>query len=89
MKVDFYRRKSNEASRGTALRIEGGTCFSRSHPIPSVTEEVTAIKGGRHVRARGARAQNGNEGRDSDNEVYLNANASGLIKQLAFEGRRR
>lgn len=26
---------------------------------------------------------------DSDNEVYLNANASGLIKQLAFEGRRR
>lgn len=39
---------------------------------------------------RDARAQNGNRGGDdSDNEVYLNANANGLIKQLAFEGRRR
>jgi len=31
----------------------------------------------------------GGDDDDSDNEVYLNANASGLIKQLAFEGRRR
>lgn len=42
----------------------------------------------RVMHARGTKTRGGG-GDDSDNEVYLNANANGLIKQLAFEGRRR
>lgn len=52
---------------------------------------IIKVGGIRHVmHARKMTTGRGGRGvdDDSDNEVYLNANASGLIKQLAFEGRR-
>lgn len=51
-----------------------------------ITDPFAEVELRRDARAR---RRMETEGDDSDNEVYLNANASGLIKQLAFEGRRR